>query len=237
MKTQVTTISSRRPHEPYYFLDSFERSCKRHSITPHFLQEGPWGGLGSKPKHLLRYLLREGSNFDIVCNVDSWDVIFLSSLEEIVRKYSLFDSPIVFNAERNCFPRADLAEQHPDSISPYKYLNSGFLIGTTEAVIEMLREMKAESIPDDHRDSSGKKIEPNDQTEFMLYYLANQTKATLDTHATIAQSLHGSDENEFTWDPHTQRLTSLVTGNQPAVLHGNGSGKKWLKRVIDLAGL
>lgn len=233
-KLQVITISSRDPHEPYYFKRQFDESAKRQGITPHYLQELPWGGLMTKPKSLLKYLAREGSNFDYVVVVDAWDILFLGDVEELLSKFSLFDAPIVFNAERSCFPRADLAEKHPLPVlvSPYRYLNSGFFMGKTEDVVTMLRAMQLENVEDDYVKSSGEKWEPNDQLYYQLYYLDNIHKIDLDTQAMLCQSLHGSEPDEFAFAPATKRVMSLTTGNQPTVFHGNGSGKEWLKKII-----
>lgn len=238
MKTAVITISSRRPHEPYYHLDSFERSCKRQGIDPIFLDAKMWGGLISKPKFLKSWIEREGANWDELIFCDSWDVLFLAPVSEITRKFhALFETPIVFNAETNCFPNAALADQFEFSVFPYRFLNSGFMIAEMGAALDMLKEMELDKIPDDFTRPDGSKWEPNDQLYVQNWYLAHKWKAQLDTSAVLCQSLHDSGEKDFSWDPATQRLTSLITGNQPCCLHGNGSGKVWLKRVIDLAGL
>jgi len=241
MNTQVVTISSRVPDpvkESYYHLDVFKKSASEHGIEPHFLNEGPWGGLISKPKHLLKYLEREGSKFGIICSLDAWDTLLVSSLDAIVAKFKGIDAPIVFNAERCCFPRTDLAEKHPVALSPYRYLNSGFILGYTEAVIEMLREMNLGSIPDDHVMPDGKKWEPNDQGYFMEWYINHQQKAALDSQAFICQTLHDAGPDEFEQMPgYANRIMSRVTGNFPAVFHGNGNGKTWFEKIMKWRGL
>lgn len=238
MKTAVVTISSRDPWESYYFKKQFDSSCKRQGITPIYLESKLYAGLMSKPKFLKAWIEKEGANWDYVISCDAWDILWLGTVDEVLRKFNaLFETPIVFNAERNCFPRADLAEQHEPSKFPYRFLNSGFFVGNTEAILEMLQEMELDKVPDDHKLSDGTPVCPNDQEHYQCWYLAHKNKAQLDTGACICQSLHDSEPDEFTWDAATQRITSRITGNQPCVLHGNGSGKTWLKKVIDLAGL
>lgn len=232
MKAQVITASSRRPHESYYFLDQFEASAARHGIVPHFLNEGPWLGLMTKPKHLLKYIEREGSKFDYLIMVDSWDVIWMTPLDEILYNYKAFGNSIVFNAEKSCFPRSDLAERHPESTTPYRFLNSGFVIGPTERILSMLREMRLETVPDDKL-ADGTVVNTNDQAIFMAYYVENQSKIRLDTLGVLCQSLHGSEPNEFEFLLEKQRVRSRETGNSPCVFHGNGSGKAALKQIID----
>jgi hypothetical protein len=189
----------------------------------------------TKPKLLLKYLEGEGREADISILTDAWDVLICSSLDEIVFKFRAFNAPIVFNAERNCFPRADLAERFPTCSTPYRFLNSGFIVGQTEAMIEMLRMMKLDEQRDDFQRPDGTWESSNDQTEFQLFWLANCTKATLDTNAVICQTLHDAAPEEFGME--AGRVTSRLTGNQPSVFHGNGSGKVWLETIIGWLGL
>ncbi len=133
---------------------------------------------------------------------------------------------------RSCFPRGDLAEQFPKCDSPYRFLNSGFFVGETEAIINMLRSMRLEELKDDFTRPDGSKHEPNDQENYQLWYLSNQDKARLDTTACICQSLHASLPDEFEFVIAGQLVRSLLTMNCPLVFHGNGSGKEWLKKII-----
>lgn len=234
MNATVLTISSREPHEPYYFLAQFRSSCAKHHVEPEFLQ-GLWRGLLSKPKLLKDHLNLGRVKTELVLFTDCWDIIFAAGLPSIIDKFKSFDAPIVFNAERSCFPRPDLAEQFPKSVTPYRFLNSGFFIGYTEAVASMLRDMQLDGLPDDFILPDGTKHEPNDQENYQVWYLANQTMAALDSQAFICQSLHSSEPDEFYFDH--DKFASRVTGNHPAVFHGNGSGKAWLKNIIGVLGL
>jgi hypothetical protein len=238
MSTPVLTISSRVPTEPYYFYKEFLASTRRHNIDPIFIPCHPYRGLMSKPKYLLKYLLENASirahRKIIVC--DSWDIIFLTGADEVVYNAERFGNVIVFNAEKNCFPRADWAPMFNDSPTPYKYLNSGFFIGDPERIIAMLQDMKLEDIPDDTQDpATGKWTCHNDQEYYAKWYLEHNRAyhtALLDTTAILCQSLHDAGPNEFAFIPETQRVVSLLTKNQPCVIHGNGTGKEWLKRII-----
>lgn len=237
MSAQVITISSRTPDpvkEPYYTLPEFKASCKRRNINPHWLT-GHYGGLISKPKLLLAYLEREGAQFSEVIVTDSWDVIIAATPADIVGAFRTFNKPIVFNCERSCFPRPDLAERFPVAPTPYRFLNSGFIVGQTGAVVEMLRGMKLESIKEDYQDANGHWKHSNDQEDYQLYYLDHQDKIALDNNPLICQSLHESGPDEFFVE--NRRITSRLTGNKPLVFHGNGSGKDWLKKIIGWMGL
>jgi hypothetical protein len=234
MSTQVITISNRIPAEPYYFYKEFLASCNRRNINPHFLP-GPWGGLISKPRNLLTYLEREGAAFDTLIFSDAWDIVFSGDVSEILEKFKTFDKPIVFNCERACWPRADLTDRFPPAPSPYRFLNSGFFVGKTEAVIAMLRGLKMDDIKDDYQKPDGGWYHNNDQDNFQAFYVDNQDKIALDNNALICQSLHLAEPDEFYIKP--PRITSRITGNAPSAFHGNGGGKDWLKQIIGWMGL
>lgn len=231
-RVAVITISSHAPTEPYYFYKEFLLSCKRVGVDPIHINGGQWCGLMSKPRWVLDWLGRNGDFYDYVIFLDAWDVVLIGSIEEIMAKYHALKSPIVFNSERNCFPRADLVEQFNPSPTPYRFLNSGVFVGTTQAVIDMLREMHLGQIGVDVQRPDGSWENKNDQEFFSLFYLANQTKAALDYRATIAQTLHGAEPDEFIWDQDAKRVKSIITGSQPAVFHGNGGGKAWLQKIM-----
>lgn len=236
----LITISNRRPdpvRESYYHLDAFEASCKRQGIVPHFL-EGTYRGLMSKPKLLLAYLKKDGAKFEHVVVCDAWDILLLTTTADLVYNYQVFNTPIVFNAERNCFPRADFREEfnrvNGQILRSYRFLNSGFLVGNTEAVITMLEQMELEKYPDDYRDDKGQWHGVNDQEVYQDWFLHKdkQTLATLDYNSILCQTLHDSEPREFAFVPDRQRVVSLLTGNEPGAVHGNGNGKEWLKRMI-----
>lgn len=236
-RTTVITMSSRVPDpvkEPYYHLKEFRASCERRNIQPVFLQ-GEWRGLITKPKALLAHLEREGARFDHIVFLDAWDIILCADVEEMVEKFKAFGKPIVFNTERACFPRADFTDRFPESESPYRFLNSGFIIGETEAMVTMLRGMNLGECRDDYQKPDGSWVGSNDQENFQSYYLEHPESIALDYGANLCQSLHLAGEDEFFVD--APRIRSRLTGNTPAVFHGNGGGKAWLEKIIGWMGL
>lgn len=232
-RVAVLTVSSRVPDpvkEPYYKLQAFQASCKRRNIEPIYLQ-GQWRGLMSKPRWLLAWLEKNGQDYDHIIVTDAWDVLMVATVEEMIGKFNNQKFPILFNAERSCFPKPELAERFPSSPTPYRFLNSGFIVSKTDAAIQMLRDMRLETLPDDVL-PDGKVVNTNDQEHYQLWFLDHQDKADLDREAMICQSLHDAGATEFYIDPTAVRITSRVTGNMPCAFHGNGSGKEWLSKII-----
>lgn len=228
--TPVLTISTHVPVEPYYHYHEFVRSCQKQGVNPVFLPTDTWRGLCSKPKILQAYLEKEGANFKTMIFCDSWDVVLVDSVDRIMHEFDEFGKPIVFNAERNCFPRSDLANMFPTSLTPYRFLNSGFIVGYTDAIMQMLDDMKAKEIPDDYQRADGSWQNTNDQELFSLWYLAHQQKAALDYNARICQTLHAAEPEEFSLDGG--KVKSNITGNFPCAFHGNGGGKAWLETIM-----
>lgn len=67
----------------------------------------------------------------------SYDVLFLASLEEIVKKFKSFpNTRVLFAAEQYCWPDSKLAGQYPKIEVANPYLNSGGFIG--KIVLNML---------------------------------------------------------------------------------------------------
>ncbi len=220
----IITVSSHKPAQDYYCYDDFFRICKKYGCSPVVLgQNGTYKGLISKPKLLLSYLLQNNLNAEHMIFADCWDIVFTSTPTNIMDQYSKFNTDIVFNAERNLFPRADLADQYPDVGTPYKYLNSGFFIGKVKSIITMLESMNLSQIPDDHMMPNGQWHHENDQGYFLEMFPKQPVPMKLDSNCEIAQTLHAEDIKDFELTP--QGWKNKITGTYPMVWHANGGGK------------
>ena len=170
----VITVSSRNPKEPYYHYGKFIASLKRFNVDPVVLgMNQHWQGLMTKAflyRDYLRNLLKDidgpGSHI-ILC--DAWDIVFACSPDSVGAVCrDAYGDAVVFNGEKACWPRADLAHTFPNANDPAHYpcpyLNCGFICGPASSILAMLEAMNLESIGMD-RVENGKKIEPNDQGE------------------------------------------------------------------------
>lgn len=59
----------------------------------------------------------------------SYDVIFLSGLEEIISKFKSMNARILFSAEGSCWPDKSLVTKYPPVAQGKRFLNSGGFIG------------------------------------------------------------------------------------------------------------
>ena len=152
-------------------LDRFKDSCKRYNIPFLILGLGDdWESGRAENGVLLEpggaqkiiYLRDEIKNWDnlgdtIIMFTDSYDVMFNGTPMEIVRQFRDMKSPIVFSAEKTCWPDESAGENYPYVESPYYYLNSGGFIGYGDHILKMVN----------HEIS----IEEDDQRYYTKYYL------------------------------------------------------------------
>lgn len=230
--TEVVTVASRIPKEPYYRYEVFIESLRRFGETPTVLGMGmPFRGLMEKPLHFRRWLREKRNKQPRIIICDSFDLIFAAHPHGIGdRCAELFGDAIVFNGEKGCWPRADLAEHFPDVGTPWRYLNSGFMCGPAEKILELLESMDLESVGVDHVRKDGTKSEPNDQGEFQKAFVAQPVKMVVDGRCQVAQTFSACTLDEF--DFSGGRILNKLTGTYPGVLHGNGNSKELIVPTI-----
>lgn len=241
MKTQVVTVSSRIPDKvktPYYHFDKFLESLLRFEVTPTVLgMDELWSGLMTKP-NLLRAWLRAGNNTsDRLIVSDAWDIIFDAHPDGIGEWCAqLFGDAIVFNAEKACWPRSDLSEHFPETGTPWRYLNSGFMCGPASRILALLESMNLEEIGVDCRRPDGTKSEPNDQGEYQKAFVAQPVPMVVDGKCQLAQTFSGCTLDEF--DLSSAWIRNKMTGTHPGVFHFNGGSKNLiLPAVLEKMGL
>lgn len=223
MTTTVVTVSSRFPTEPYYRYDVFLKSLDKLGVVPVVLgMNEPWHGLMTKPNHF-RAWLRASSPTPRVIICDSWDIAFAEHPDSINQRCEdLFGDAVVFNGEKGCWPRAELAEKFPDQGTPWRYLNSGFMCGPAVKILYLLESMELERIGVDRKENN-RKIEPNDQGEFQYAFTCQPVPMVVDGKCQLAQTLSACTMDEF--DLSHDRIFNKITGTYPGVFHFNGGSK------------
>lgn len=223
MTYEVISISNKAPEAWYYLFNEYFRSLGEYK--PKVFQPSYWGGLSTKPKVLYQLIKDKTINTSHIIFTDCWDFLFCATPDEIMEAYSWFNSPIVISSEANCFPD-DLKDEF-DKLEPptkYKYLNSGFICGETEAILTCLEAMDLPNLRDDYYDPEKKcNIHPNDQFEWMKIFVKQPVKISLDYKQILSQTLHGATIDEF--DFSKERIRNKNTGSYPCTLHFNGGSK------------
>jgi hypothetical protein len=88
---------------------------------------------------------------DIVLFTDAYDVAYLGTKEQVIRRYLTFIRPIIFGAERCCNPDPHLASQYPNEELEFPFLNSGLFIGRVWALRKCLANYEYNDLHDDQR--------------------------------------------------------------------------------------
>jgi len=167
---------------------------------------------GAMKIRLLREYLTKLKPHDVVLFTDAYDVFYTGSLEEIVRRYLDTKFDILFAGENNCWPDESLGDLFPDTISEYKYLNSGTFIGTSSAILQLIQS----DVPDDYDDQ--------------LYYQQRVLNIPINNQHIQDHGLTiGLDVEQYiftTYDPECYVLNNQVfnpkTHCYGLVYHGNG---------------
>lgn len=242
MTVEVVTVCDKKPTQPYYHYDEFLASLMRYGTVLTVLGFGQgWEGLVTKPKRL-RHHLRYGCKADIVIACDCWDVVFQKHPDEIAERYqTLWPSlPVVFNAERNLFPRTDLEAFFPETGTPWRYLNSGFMIGRRDDLLTMIETVDWDAIPPDHQLAEDTDITyagvtrryekdswfcPNDQGDYQEIFSKQPVPMTLDVSAELCITGHGASLEEFDLS-EPEEVRNTITDTVPGVFHFNGDAKE-----------
>jgi hypothetical protein len=191
MSAEIITVYDKIPVHPYLFVDKFHKSLETlgHKATVlGFGQE--WRGLMTKPLRMREYLESGACKADYIIQADAFDVVWAKGPDEIVERFKEFECEFVASGEMNCFPEVGMACDFPQVDSPLKFLNSGFIVATPDAMLAMLRSMNVEAKGFD-RVENGKRINPSDQYYVQLEYFKQPCHMKIDTEARLALNLCG----------------------------------------------
>jgi|TARA_R110002153_G_scaffold39909_4_gene114639 hypothetical protein len=215
----VITVATENNKE----LDRFRESCHHYNIPYKILGLGQeWTGGEAKNGVLLKpggsqkiNLLKEelkgypdlGNH--IILFTDSYDVIFNGTSEEIVNRFREMESPMVFSAEKTCWPDESLKERYPKSPTEYKYLNSGGFIGYGDHISKLIN-----------------KVEVSNEFDDQLYYteryfeeLKGDKDIILDYKQFLFQTMNESLDDIIIKD---NKFINDRTKQSPLIIHANG---------------
>ncbi|CAG9781920.1 unnamed protein product [Diatraea saccharalis] len=219
-------------------LERFLRSARIYGIDVEVLGKGRkwtggdmnYAGGGQKInilKEKVLELMKSNDNKDqIILFTDSYDVMFLAPIEDIVNKFKSFkDTRVLFSAEQFCWPDSKLAGQYPKTEVANPYLNSGGFIGYLAELSEILNYKPVKDLDDDQ-----------------LYYtkiyldkeLRQSLKISLDHESKIFQNLNGALSDVQLRSNTTEDwpyIENVVTKERPLIVHANGPSKLTLNHL------
>ena len=173
------------------------------------MEQGPGGGMKLR---LLRDFLMTVKPDDVVLFTDAYDVFYTGDIESITRRFLDTGKDIIFAAENQIWPDQDMAKHFPDTITEYKYLNSGTFIGIAKKILEILNP----EVDDDYDDQ--------------LYYQQRYLQMPVNGQRWENHSVNiGLDVEQYiftTYDPENYVQNGQVynpkTRCYGLVYHGNG---------------
>lgn len=224
MSYQIVTVANRRPSEPYYTFDEFFKSTHGEMVYILGSQPGSYGGLGSKPRLLYHAIKNKHLTAKHLIFSDCFDVVFADAPSVLFEFYQEFNSPVVISSEKNCFPDTYKAQYDELSSQQYRYLNSGMIVGKTEAILAILEHIDAPNIPDDYWDAEKQtQVNPNDQEFYQKAFLDQPVKIVLDYDQILCNTLHSVavDALDFSED----MIFNTETQTCPISFHFNGGAK------------
>lgn len=231
---KVVTVSNRIPTEPYYCWPAFIESLRRFNYTPIVLGMGePWKGLMTPPRKM-RDWLRANNTDEIIIMCDSWDLVFATNPDYIEQEFKRITSArLLWNAEKNQWPATEF--NFPEVGTPYRYLNSGFVVGYANSLLQVIEEMEIDSIPDDHTNAAGVRIEPNHQEYFQQAFVYGSLPQVIDSEVRICQALHAVAPEEL--DLTGEYIQNTITKSFPMAFHMNGTHETWRDKILTKLGL
>uniref|UniRef100_A0A7S2WIQ4 PLOD1-3-like GT domain-containing protein n=1 Tax=Eucampia antarctica TaxID=49252 RepID=A0A7S2WIQ4_9STRA len=205
----------------------------------------PFHGTFVKVQLLLKEVVTLPPN-QLVLFIDAYDTLIFPSIKDLPMMYRNGDmtnqvfKEIVFGAERSITPYPDpgiggLYEPKSKDDTPFYFLNSGIILGTAGAFVDMA--MSVVSYPS---------VLGSDQRGYTRYYLTHRDKVGLDVEGVAFLNLHAVSEtsyidiNSAALKNDVHRNMELRTGKlvRPSVIHGNGGergGKEYYRNINSVA--
>jgi len=193
--------------------------------------EMEYTGLSDKPRIIYNAIKNGLISSKNIIFIDAFDVVLVDTVEVIMTKFKSFNSPVVIGAERNCFPQNFCKEyDRLPYTSSFKYLNSGVIVGETEAILTVLEAMDAPNLPRDYHDNiKGYNHHFNDQAYYMDLYLRQPVKMQLDYDCTIVQNMQDVTDGDYILSQNStvipNGIINMETHSIPSIIHWNGSSK------------
>ncbi|KAK2583072.1 hypothetical protein KPH14_009104 [Odynerus spinipes] len=174
---------------------------------------------GGYKVNLFKDALKEYENDQekIVIFTDSYDVIFLAGLPDIVDKFKETEARVLFSAEGSCWPDQNLASKYPNVTRGKRYLNSGGFIGYASDLFAILNTATLEDNDDDQLFYTNIYLDED---------LREKHKIKLDHKSEIFQNLYGAVADvELRFKGQDAYLQNIMYNTVPYIVHGNGYSK------------
>jgi len=206
------------------------KSATANNINIHINGIGvKWKDFSNKLENFHNFLENVDDN-KIVMSLDAYDVIIFDNAENIKKKFLEFDKPLVFSAEKYCWPDGNIFNKYPNQDNIFNYVNAGTYMGYAWRIKEMLNEFKKTNYNCLTYDTNKYHETVDDQRCLTRYYLNNvnnQNDIALDHKQKIWSLCAGTNREDFDLDINTyNNLDNKITNEKSSILHTN-SENSW----------
>lgn len=175
--------------------------------------------LGIKLRELHKFIIKSSLNpDDIVLFTDAYDVYYSGDKSTIIERFKQMDKPIVFGAEKCCYPDSSKASLYPFTTSEFQFLNSGLFIGRVSA----FRECMINYVFDD---------DVNDQLWWTDTFLKNQHLIQLDYTNQLFLNCVWLDKSDLLITE--DKVVLRYNNSTPQLIHGNGPSKPLIDPLLE----
>lgn len=212
-------ISQTDIHVQRYTSDSFPPSCSWSSnVYESLYSKYRWYKID---KHL-EYLTEIQSKYEYTLFLDATDTNFTKNVDGMLDEYLKYGHDIVVCAEKGLWPPTTYNHLYETTgvSSPYKYLNSGCMIGKTTAIISALQYTVNSADPNVH-------FVNDDQGIWATLYLLKKADIVLDTEQRLFFSTYLSKDKTVL----DQMGNPIGIDASAYVIHDNGP---WGEETIKL---
>lgn len=220
-KFHVCTVAS---HETET-LKSLITSCKHNNISLDILGlRQPYYGNGSKLLYVEGYL-EQFDDDEIVMFVDGYDVLIVSDKKVILQEFLSMNIPFLISVERCCWPINPASHQLPQSLTPFRFINTGSYIGYVGHLKKWLLSFEFIS------------KEKDDQFQVFHHYLEsseNKKFYFFDYDCRIFLPLYGVPDDWIRLDCAQRSIYLAPTHSTPHVVHANGHSFKLYRKIYEL---
>ncbi|KAM8862908.1 procollagen-lysine,2-oxoglutarate 5-dioxygenase 1 isoform 2-T2 [Spinachia spinachia] len=204
----------------------FFRSAKHFNYTVKVLGEGEkWKsgdymsspGGGQKVRLLKAALGDMKDEKQILLFIESFDVLFASGPNELLKKFYQARHKVVFSSESLIWPDRHLEDKYPRVAEGNRFLGSGGFIGYVPNIKEMVVDWTGEDTDSDQLFFTKVYIDPVKRKSINI---------TLDSKCRLFQNLDGAlDEVVLKFEDGRVRARNVLYDTLPVVIHGNGPTK------------
>jgi hypothetical protein len=201
-----------QPEKAVYLMDT----AKLHRLqVENLCTTSTWNGFQDRILAIYEKLKTLPED-DIVCCVDSYDILVNSSAERIVEMFKQENCEILYGSEMLCYPFHINSETYPTSPTPFRYLNAGCYIGYVRSLRKLFSDERMKEV-------RGKTFGgPEDQGFMQTYFLENHEKDNVKLNTSTSFALN---MNKVPWSDLTIQIGHVhydIFKTTPCFLHFNG---------------